>query len=167
MDGWVAIFSGPMWEVELKKSRLEVEGIDVFIPDASTKIIDPFVTGANPLTCHLWVRHEDAPTANEILALRVDGSDEETAAVEPTDPKEAGELWSQDEVETIARRARWSTFLTLTWPLALYYGFLYLAASKQSGHRASAHKLTLFAFGLGFGWLAVTLFVIWWLVTRS
>lgn len=169
MDGWVNIFAGPMWEVDLKKARLEAEGIRAFVPDAATKLIDPFVTGANPLMTQLWVSVEDADVAQEVISLRVEPLAAPAGARAPAadDAGDDESTWTQDEIESLARRTRWSALMTFTWPLALFYGWLYAVASRESGLRAGAHALTLFCIVLGVVSMAATGVLFWVIATQN
>ena len=65
-----------------------------------------------------------------------------------------------DVAEALGRRTRWSAVIGLTYPLALYFGLVYLAATRQSGLRAQSHRLTLFALGVAATYAGITLLVI-------
>lgn len=187
MFDWVTISAGPPWQAEMDKARLEAEGIPVFLPDATMKTVDPFATGANPLFSQVRVPPELAERALEVLAMRSDATDEPvdldalalaagseeqaTLALEDDDGQDEAEAdapaeevrddddapWTQPEVEALATRLRWSALLAVTFPLALWYGVLYLAAVRSGGMRSRWHGLTLLGITLAGLYLAAVL----------
>ena len=52
---WVTVHAGPPWQIELLSGLLDENGIPSFQPDRTTKVVDPFITGANPLSARLQV----------------------------------------------------------------------------------------------------------------
>ncbi len=169
MDGWVTVHLGPVWQVELYQGLLAENGIEVFLPDATTKVMDPFATGALPMDAQLQVREEDVQRAMQVLAeVGEDDGDVDLAAIAlatPPDPslgltveeaaaqEEATALGSvralaQEALERLATRTRWAALLGITFPWAIYNGFRYLGVVRRRGLRATKHRLTLAALGL-------------------
>ncbi|MBC8327567.1 MAG: DUF2007 domain-containing protein [Planctomycetes bacterium] len=68
MDAWVPLFRGSLSEVLVVRCRLEAEGFPVLVRDEVMKVVDPFITGMQPLLVELMVRREDAAEARTCLA---------------------------------------------------------------------------------------------------
>ena len=189
MDRLVTIHIGPPWQVVLHRARLEAEGIQVFIPDAFTKIMNPFVTGANPLLSQLQVPADVVVRAKEILTLRAEDEEDpvdlvalalstapdESLGAEPDSgdgPEEPGEdsdedAWTREELELLATRTRWSALQAITFPFALFYGGSYLSHVNESRMRASWHGLTVFAIGIAVLHMAGTIVFLWIVATGT
>ena len=69
MSGWVVVHVGPIWDVQLEQGRLVAEGLLTYVPDASTKTVHPFYTGATPLMAELRVPQDQLDSAQAILKL--------------------------------------------------------------------------------------------------
>lgn len=80
--------------------------------------------------------------AEEAAAYAAEDEDEDDDPVDPEDP----DAWTREEITTLARRTRWAALLGITAPLAIWFGFLYLTAVRESGMRDEAHGLTVAAF---------------------
>jgi hypothetical protein len=145
---WVTVHSGPPWQIELLSGLLEEEGIPTFQPDRTTKVVDPFITGANPLSARLQVAAGDAERAAEILqrahAQRL--MEKETS---PDEDGEEGEdpeaITPAEEIEYVSTRTRWAALLVVTAPFAVFYGVLYLLATRDLGLKSKRHGLTIAA----------------------
>ena len=155
----VTVHSGSLWEVELLAGLLEGAGIPTFLPDHLTKRVDPFITGANPLTARLQVRAEDAERAAALLESERSGRTEETAeevsdgaGPEPPLPEDGDDdaMSPEEELRYLASRTRWWALIScvlgfLTLPFALLYFITYLRAVREYGRRAPGHTLTVAA----------------------
>jgi hypothetical protein len=163
----VTVHAGSLWEVELLAGLLDAEGIATFLPDHLTKRVDPFITGANPLTSRLQVREEDAERATAILSsersrLAEDAGaglgDEEDEVGGPAGTPSYGpgeiqgddaeEMTPDEELRYLATRTRWWSLIScavafLTLPFALLYFITYLRACKEYGRRAPGHGFTI------------------------
>ena len=80
MDGWVPISRRPFSQVLVLRCRLEADGLEVFLCDETMKVLDPFITGANPLAAELLVREGQAGDARACLR---DCLDEEREDIDP------------------------------------------------------------------------------------
>lgn len=67
MTKWVTLTSGSHSKILTIQALLEAHGIPTYIPDAQTKVMDPFITGANPLQLELRVPAEAAFDAKRLL----------------------------------------------------------------------------------------------------
>lgn len=67
MAEWVTVFTGNPPEAHLVSGLLRSEGIPTYLPDESTKVVDPFITGANPLLWRVQAPSTDAVRVHEIL----------------------------------------------------------------------------------------------------
>ena len=68
MNGsWTLVFSGNYASVLANQATLEASGISTYIPDSTTKVVDPFITGGDCLGAELHVQLDDAEEASEIL----------------------------------------------------------------------------------------------------
>ena len=161
----VTVSTGPTWQVELLHGLLEEEGIDSFLPDRTTKIVDPFITGPNPLSRRLQVRAEDEARALEILRTAPDHEPADKDEGEDVDEADE-ETAPEEEVEYIATRTRWAALLMLTFPFAVFYGFLYLFAVRDLGVRAKKHGLTVAAFVMATALLIGSVVAFWATATR-
>lgn len=155
---WIQVHAGPIWQVQLYQGRLDAEGIRTFIPDESTKVVDPFVTGGAALMTELMVVGEDAERARGIIEsikdegpLTPDADDDpmwDDESVEET-PDEASdedeEKSPQAETEWFATRTRWGAVIWITFPFAVVTGFFYLHLCKKHGTRSISHGLTIAA----------------------
>ncbi|MCB9896961.1 MAG: DUF2007 domain-containing protein [Planctomycetes bacterium] len=96
---WTTVHAGPFAQVLAVQSVLEAAGIETRIPDAMTKVVDPFVTGANPLGARLEV--PDAFAA-EARALLESSRAEAAAARDETAPDDFEEGDDDDPAESPA-----------------------------------------------------------------
>ncbi len=182
MDGWVSIHWGPVWQVELYAGLLDENEIPTFLPDVTTKIIDPFITGGVALDAQLQVRGEDVERARELLARAAEANDaideEDLVARALSTPPDASlgiteeqasgpeevaigsvRRRGQEAMETLATRVRWAAWLGLPFPLALIYGMRYLGVAKRRGLTSSRHGLTRIA--VAWAWVELAIFIAW------
>jgi hypothetical protein len=132
--------------VELLGGFLETEGIPFFVPDATTKTMDPFITGANAFSCALLVPREMEGRARTLLAERMQEGADITREIETdASTEELRDEATALEVEALARRTRWAALFLLTAPLALWFGWKYLGLSRRLGVRSQHDHLTLAA----------------------
>jgi len=136
----VVVHAGPLWEVQLLQGMLEEEGIQAFIPDESTKRVDPFITGGNPLATNLVVARADAERAAALIERHkevAEQRDEKTPPHHP--PTETARL------AALGTRVRWASIMVVTAPFALWWGFQYLTALRGDVPRPRYHGLTIAA----------------------
>ena len=151
---WISVHAGSIWEVQLYQGRLEEEGLTTFVPDESTKVVDPFATGGLPLMAALHVPSDQVERAQAILATMRDHApvepdehlDEVFGEASPDEDDEAPSP-AEQKVEHLATRTRWAALWWITFPFAFVTGFLYLRASKKHGIKSKSHGLTLAAIG--------------------
>ena len=136
----VVVHAGPLWEVQLLQGMLEEEGIQAFIPDESTKRVDPFITGANPLTTNLVVSKDDAERASALIEKHKEVAEARDAKTPPHHPPTETE-----RLRVIGNRVRWASIMIVTAPLALWWGRQYIAGLKPDVPRPHHHALTIAA----------------------
>ena len=68
MNQWITVLTGSHPQVLTVQALLEARGIPTFIPDQTTKVMDPFITGANPFSLDLCVPAEAVGDARRVLA---------------------------------------------------------------------------------------------------
>jgi len=136
----VVVHAGPLWEVQLLQGMLEEEGIQAFIPDESTKRVDPFITGANPLTTNLVVAKDDAERATALISRHKEVAEQRDDQVPPHHPPTEMELLAR-----LGTRVRWGSIMIVTAPFALWWGFQYLKGLRPDGPRPRYHGLTMAA----------------------
>lgn len=136
----VVVHAGPLWEVQLLQGMLEEEGIRAFIPDESTKRVDPFITGANPLAANLVVAKDDAERASALIEKHKEVAEARDAQTPPHH--------APTETERLARigtRVRWASIMIVTAPFAIYWGMQYLLGLRGDVPRPRHHGLTIAA----------------------
>ncbi|MBC8406808.1 MAG: hypothetical protein H8E15_16450 [Planctomycetes bacterium] len=69
-QAWVHVYSGSYSSVLANQASLEASGIQTFVPDTMTKMVDPFITGGNPMGAELLVLESDLEAASELLGDR-------------------------------------------------------------------------------------------------
>lgn len=170
MDAWVTVHLGPVWQAELLQGLLLEHGIEVFLPDATTKVVDPFATGPLPMLTQVQVRPRDVQRAKELLAsagstgaaaseleaLALSAPPDPSLGVSPEDaasapdPETAGSERerAQEVVERLATRTRWAALLFIAFPWAIACGLRYLGVARRRGLRSAKHRLTVAALGL-------------------
>ena len=145
-DRWVTVYGGPIWEAQMVRDRLDDEGIESFLPDETTKVVDPFITGGNPLAVALQVRAPDAERAQALVATYHKAPPEGEEAHEVPDGEEDEEEDDGDDLDWLATRTRWASLLLITAPFAIVTGVLYLIACRDEKRRAPYHALTVTGF---------------------
>ena len=136
----VVVHTGPLWEEQLLQGMLDEEGIQAFIPDESTKRVDPFSTGANPLGTNLVVAQADAERAAALISKHRKVAEKRDADVPAHHPPTETE-----QLATLGRRVRWSCVLVVTAPLALWWGVQYLWGLRGGVARPRQHGMTVAA----------------------
>ena len=136
----VVVHAGPLWEVQLLQGMLEEEGIQAFIPDESTKRVDPFITGANPLATNLVVAQADAERAAAIIIRHKEVAETRDEGVPPHHPPTETE-----RLADLGRRVRWSSIMIVTAPLAIWWGVQYLWGLSSDTPRPRQHGMTIAA----------------------
>lgn len=141
-SGWVQVFHGGLAEALIVQSKLEAFGIPTLLPGRSVREIDPFITGASPLSQSVEVPPEAADEARVLLAERGDGDEER---VEPT-PEEL----ESKRLAGLGRNLRWAGVFSLMVPIVpalfgLWVGVLYLSGVRASGSKPNGHVLNLIA----------------------
>ena len=136
----VTVHAGPLWEMQLLQGQLEELGVPSFIPDETTKAVDPFITGGNPLATNLQVPEEYADRAMALIERnrRVAEQQEPPADATPLDTALARQ-------GRLGRRIRWAAIAWFTAPLALVMGVVYLARLERGRPRPEGHGFTLAA----------------------
>lgn len=67
MDSWILVYAGNYSSVLANQATLEASGIRTFIPDSTTKVVDPVITGGSCLDAELHVQIDDVEEAEKIL----------------------------------------------------------------------------------------------------
>lgn len=141
---WITVDSGPLARMEILRGLLEDEGIPCLIPDAGTKLVDPFITGGDALSCRLDVPEEHVGRARQVIEeVRREAAQQLAADGEPETPGEARDR----SLEAMGRRIVWGAAWIVTQPLALFWAYYYLR--NTWGKRKPAGHVTVMA-ALGF-----------------
>jgi len=126
----ITIFHGSLAEALVLRGRLEANGVAALLCDENTKIIDPFITGADALSVDLQVSSEAASEAGRILRDRERVPGEESA--------------QQAELRKLADRIRWASLVTIGAPVAIHlFLFRFVPLSRRLGWRPEGHVFTL------------------------
>lgn len=127
-------------EPDVERALLLLEQIDdaeeapdeeALVAMALAQAPDPDLVGVDATS---QVEDDDEPEADEPAVASRDGE----------------EAWTRDEIADVARRTRWAALLGITMPLALFFGWVYFGAVRESGLKDESHALTVVAF-----WIAV------------
>ncbi len=156
---WITVFEGPAAKAAFLRGLLESHDIDCVVPDELTKLVDPFITGANPFQVRLQVREADALRAGEVLTSAAvpagsddaDGNDAGPPSVEADQDDEvveAAQAASESALDRPALRTMLLTVLVVTAPLALLSFALYLRDCRRRGARSSLHVGVWLAAGI-------------------
>lgn len=128
------IFSGSPPQVMVVRALLESHGIESFVPDENIKIVDPFITGANPLEMALVCPADQAAEARRIIEETRDAAPAETPAEE-----------RPEDLERLGARVRWAAVTVVTIPIGALHGIRYLSRSRGEPGRPAHHGLTVLA----------------------
>ncbi len=66
-QAWIHVYSGSYSSVLANQATLEASGIQTFVPDETTKVVDPVITGSNPIGAEIHVQEADVEMARQIL----------------------------------------------------------------------------------------------------
>ena len=142
--GWTTVFRGPIAEALIVQSKLEAHEVPTSMPSMRVREVDPFITGADPLTQAVAVPAELVSDAHEVLGG--DLTADRTAELGP-------EERDRRRLAGLARALRWSAMFSLIFPVlpalwGLVLGVRYRALSARLGERAPAHRFVPWALGL-------------------
>ncbi len=71
-DSWTLVYAGNYSSVLANQATLEASGIETYIPDSTTKVVDPVITGGACLDAELHVHTSDVDQAAGILNTRIE-----------------------------------------------------------------------------------------------
>ena len=141
MSDWVNVFAGDPGEVEVLAGRLEAEGYTTFVPDRTTKVVDPFSTGSQPLLWQLQVPRAYAPGAQR--RLHEIGAVGEHARLEDEDDEAERVV---ENLRLAGKRLQWTCIAAiLFFPMLLLvpvFAILYHRAVARAGVRPPNHGTT-------------------------
>lgn len=136
------VFVGPPSEAYVARSVLDDLGFLTHIANANIKMIDPFVTGLNPLDVRLQVPRSDAERASRALReARGEGGRGERL-------RESTGEYDPDLVaglDDLSRRIRWATVSLFLAPVAALLGLLYIMRTLPLQTRPAHHGFTMTA----------------------
>ena len=148
MTRLITVHEGSLWEAQLLQGRLEAEAISSYIPDATVKQLDPFITGANPLDVRLQVTAPHAERALEVvkdyvrLTRQAPGIDPDNDDLTVADG-DTGDLWK------LGLRTRWMLLFTVFSPFLLPFALvgvvLYLRRAAKEASPPRGHRKTILA----------------------
>jgi len=141
-SGWIQVFHGGLAEALIVQSKLEAFDIPTLLPGRSVREIDPFITGASPLSQSVEVPPEAAEEARVLLAERGPGDDDVVEA--STDDPEFTRL------STTGKRMRWAAVFGLFIPIlpaviGIWMGVNYLIAVRSLDPKPNAHAWNVVA----------------------
>lgn len=151
----IVVHSGPLWEVQLLQGMLEEEGVQAFIPDESTKRVDPFITGANALAASLVVSRADADRATALIDRHQEVAKQRDAQTPPHHPPTETE-----RLAALGTRVRWASIMIVTVPFALWWGVQYVLGLRDDLPRPRYHRLTIVAIFLAVLMLGVFVLIL-------
>jgi hypothetical protein len=132
-DEWTTIFAGPFSRALALQAALGAKGIPARIPDELVKVMDPFITGANPLAVEVRVPAAVAAEAQEIVA-----------SAAPQEPELSAAEHEARRVAQLAQRIRWCVVFPLVgWVIGAWLGFRYLAEPAPRSLSAGYDRRTL------------------------
>ena len=162
-DPWVAVYSGPIANASLARSRLEAAGIPCLIPAETMKILDPFDTGGLIFDYQVTVPISAAASARKLL----DDTPEDTEIRADEEELPAGyfDAGAQERIEDkrlehclqLSRYVRWGAVSWIGAPFAIVQFLPYLRAVRDLGRKPPQHFATIAAFGLALVLLGVVL----------
>lgn len=135
-ERWVAVFNGPTWEALAVQAQLEGEGIATLVPNRETRVMDPFVTGGDAFSLEVMV--PASMSASALTILQPNDLASEPAVVAD----------SALRLAKLGLRIRWAAVMTVTAPLALVMGVIYLARVRKLGERPAEHGWNVAAIAL-------------------
>jgi hypothetical protein len=131
---WITIFAGPFPKALALQATLEAQGIRTFLADETTKVMDPFITGANSLSVELRVSEQDRAEVEAFLATFADS--------EAPEPSEA-EREAEDALR-LARLLRWClVFAPVGWIVGAWLGWEYRKAARRLPSLPAGHGATI------------------------
>lgn len=139
-NGWTEVFHGGLAEALIVQSKLEAFEIPTLLPSRGVREVDPFITGANPLSQTVEVPPEAAERARELLAERGVGDE---VVPEPS-PQEV-EL---DRVTGLGRNLRWAAAFSLLIPFLATIGGVLVGLMYLSGVRGLEVKPVMHAWNV-------------------
>jgi hypothetical protein len=138
---WVRIFSGSFPKALALRASLEAAGVRTRIPDEVMKVMDPFITGIDPLSVQILVPWDDVELAKEVMAPDGEAADDERA---DGDGSQADGSQQPLDVEQLGRRVRWCFVLPVYgWLMGMVMGWRYLKASREARLLPDGHGVTL------------------------
>jgi hypothetical protein len=147
---WITIFAGPFPKALALQATLEAQGIATFLADETTKVMDPFITGANPLAVELRVPEDARAEVEEFLASSAAAGrnalrnepDTESGAEPGAEPGAAED--AAEQAARLARRIRWCLlFAGLGWAVGAWIGPSYLRAAGRLPAPPPDHRATV------------------------
>ncbi len=151
---WTTVFEGVPGQAGVLRAMLEADGLTTFVPDETTKLVDPFITGVSPLLATVQVPEDQVARARELLA---DGGARPTPGATAGDDDDAALI--DAKLNAYVLPSILFTVLGLTAPLALITGWYYLKACERYERRARLHVVILLCLAASllvlsvFGWL--------------
>jgi hypothetical protein len=143
---WITVFTGPFPKALALQATLEAQGIATFLADETTKLMDPFITGANPLAVELRVPEDARAEVEEFLAsaaaARRNALRNEPDSGPRTETGAADD--AAEQAARLARRIRWCLlFAGLGWAVGAWIGPSYLRAAGRLPAPPKDHRATV------------------------
>lgn len=144
-SGWIEVFHGGLAEALIVQSKLEAFDIPTLLPGRSVREIDPFITGAGPLSQTVEVPPEAAERARELISERGTGDE-----VLPEPTAQEVELM---RVTGLGRNLRWAAVFSLMIPIlgsigGVLVGLRYLSEARGLEVKPVMHTWSLISFGV-------------------
>ena len=141
-SGWTEVFHGGLAEALIVQSKLEAFDIPTLLPGRIVREIDPFITGAGPLSQSVEVPPEAAEEARVLLAERGEGVDAPVDET-PDDP-------AFTRLTSLGKRLRWAAVFGLFIPIlpaavGIWIGVKYLFAVRHLDLKPTAHAWNVVA----------------------
>jgi hypothetical protein len=143
-QGWVRVFSGSFPKALALRASLEASGVRTRVPDEVMKVMDPFITGIDPLSVQILVPWDDVELAKEVMTSETASAAADGAAQVKGDDASRRGASEPVDVEQLGRRVRWCFVLPVYgWLMGMAVGFRYLKASREVRVLPDGHGGTL------------------------
>jgi hypothetical protein len=141
---WVKIFSGSFPKALALRASLEASGVRTRVPDEIMKVMDPFITGIDPLSVEILVPWDDVELAKEVMTSESASAAEDGAAQAGVDDAVRQGAPEPVDAEQLGRRVRWCFVLPIYgWLMGMAVGWRYLKASREARMLPDGHGVTL------------------------
>jgi hypothetical protein len=143
---WVTVYSGSRSAVLVLQVSLHARGIPTFVPDEQLKVIDPFITGANPFDVALQVPPRLAAEAQQLIRSGRQRAADLADGAAIREPLEGTLEHEQEQVRRLGERLCWClAFPIFGWAVGAFLGFGYLRRARALPERPPRYRVIVLA----------------------